>query len=67
VPAVEGAWLWITDIEVLRLHYAYTLKAWYDRCAVQEDAITALYDARFYRMWSSIWRRRGAPLPMMAI
>jgi cyclopropane-fatty-acyl-phospholipid synthase len=50
VPAVEGAWLWITDIEVLRLHYAYTLKAWYDRCAVQEDAITALYDARFYRM-----------------
>ena len=51
VPAVEGAWLWITDIEVLRLHYAYTLKAWYDRCAVQEDAITALYDARFYRMW----------------
>ena len=51
VPAVERAWLWITDIEVLRLHYAYTLKAWYDRCAVQEDAITALYDARFYRMW----------------
>ena len=51
VPAVEGAWLWITDIEVLRLHYAYTLKAWYDRCAEQEDAITALYDARFYRMW----------------
>ena len=51
VPAVERAWLWITDIEVLRLHYAHTLKAWYDRCAVQEDAITALYDARFYRMW----------------
>ena len=51
VPAVERAWLWITDIEVLRLHYAYTMKAWYDRCAVQEDAITALYDARFYRMW----------------
>ena len=51
VPAVERAWLWITDIEVLRLHYAHTLKAWYDRCAAQEDAITALYDARFYRMW----------------
>lgn len=50
VPAVERAWLWITDIEVLRLHYAHTLKAWYDRCAAQEDAITALYDARFYRM-----------------
>lgn len=51
VPAVERAWLWITDIEVLRLHYAHTLKAWYDRCAAQEAAITALYDARFYRMW----------------
>jgi cyclopropane-fatty-acyl-phospholipid synthase len=51
VPAVERAWLWITDIEVLRLHYAHTLKAWYDRCAAQEAAITAVYDARFYRMW----------------
>ena len=51
VPAVERAWLWITDIEVLRLHYAHTLKAWYDRCAKQEAAITAIYDARFYRMW----------------
>ncbi len=51
VPAVERAWLWITDIEVLRLHYAHTLKAWYDRCAAQEAAITSLYDGRFYRMW----------------
>jgi len=51
VPAVEQAWLWITDIEVLRLHYAHTLKAWYDRCAAQEVEITRLYDARFYRMW----------------
>lgn len=51
VPAVERAWLWITDIEVLRLHYAHTLKAWYDRCAAQEAAISAIYDGRFYRMW----------------
>ncbi|MEN9933403.1 MAG: hypothetical protein RIS17_1976 [Pseudomonadota bacterium] len=51
VPAVERAWLWISDIEVLRLHYAHTLKAWYDRCAAQEAAITAIHDARFYRMW----------------
>jgi cyclopropane-fatty-acyl-phospholipid synthase len=51
VPAVERAWLWISDVEVLRLHYAHTLKAWYDRCAAQEAAITAIYDARFYRMW----------------
>ncbi len=51
VPAVERAWLWITDIEVLRLHYGWTLKAWYDRCAAREADITQLYDARFYRMW----------------
>jgi cyclopropane-fatty-acyl-phospholipid synthase len=51
VPAIERAWLWITDVEVLRLHYAHTIKCWYDRCAVQEAAITTLYDARFFRMW----------------
>ncbi len=51
VPAIERAWLWITDIEVLRLHYAHTLKAWHDRCAAREAEITALYDARFFRMW----------------
>jgi cyclopropane-fatty-acyl-phospholipid synthase len=51
VPAIEKAWLWITDIEVLRLHYAWTLKAWYDRCAAQQAKIEALYDSRFYRMW----------------
>jgi cyclopropane-fatty-acyl-phospholipid synthase len=51
VPAVERAWLWISDIEVLRLHYAHTLKAWYDRCAAQEAHITEIYDARFFRMW----------------
>jgi cyclopropane-fatty-acyl-phospholipid synthase len=51
VPAVERAWLWITDVEVLRLHYAHTLKAWHDRCAAKQAEIEALYDARFYRMW----------------
>ncbi len=51
VPAIERAWLWITDVEVLRLHYARTIRAWYVRCAAQEAAITRLYDSRFYRMW----------------
>jgi cyclopropane-fatty-acyl-phospholipid synthase len=51
VPAIEKAWLWITDIEVLRLHYAWTLKAWYDRCAANQTEIVQLYDGRFYRMW----------------
>jgi len=52
VPAAERAWLWITDIEVLRLHYAYTLRDWYARTLAAREAIEALYDARFFRMWT---------------
>ena len=51
VPAVEKAWLWITDIEILRLHYAHTIRHWYDRCAARRAEIESLYDERFYRMW----------------
>jgi cyclopropane-fatty-acyl-phospholipid synthase len=51
MPAVEKAWLWITDIEVLRLHYAHTIRHWYDRCEARQAEIVALYDERFYRMW----------------
>ena len=51
VPAVEKAWMWITDIEVLRLHYAHTIRHWYDRCEAKKPEIVALYDERFYRMW----------------
>jgi cyclopropane-fatty-acyl-phospholipid synthase len=50
-PAAEQARLWITDIEMLRLHYAFTLTHWYDRVAASRDAIVALYDERFFRMW----------------
>jgi cyclopropane-fatty-acyl-phospholipid synthase len=41
-----------TDIEQLRLHYAYTLKHWHDRVVASRDAIVAMYDERFYRMWT---------------
>lgn len=51
VPAIEKAWMWITDIEVLRLHYAHTIRHWYDRCEAKRSEIVALYDERFYRMW----------------
>jgi cyclopropane-fatty-acyl-phospholipid synthase len=40
-----------TDVETLRLHYAYTLRQWYLRTVANRDAIIAMYDARFYRMW----------------
>lgn len=49
--AVEDARLWITDVEVLRLHYAYTLSHWYRRVVAAKDDIVALYDERFFRMW----------------
>ena len=48
----EGLRMYCTDVEVLRLHYALTLDAWYDRTAAAKDAIVALYDERFYRMWT---------------
>lgn len=51
VAAVERAGLWITDIEILRLHYAETLVEWTRRFRANRDAIKKLYDERFYRMW----------------
>ena len=51
MPHIERAGLYVTDLEVLRLHYAETLRAWEARCEVARDDIIALYDERFYRMW----------------
>jgi len=41
-----------TDIEVLRLHYALTLREWYRRTVEAREQIVALYDERFFRMWT---------------
>jgi cyclopropane-fatty-acyl-phospholipid synthase len=51
VPVVEKTGMYITDIEILRLHYAETLKAWSQRFAANRDKIAKLYDERFCRMW----------------
>jgi cyclopropane-fatty-acyl-phospholipid synthase len=51
LPAVERAGLIVTDIEILRLHYAKTLQAWYDRFQAKRVEMAALYDERFCRMW----------------
>lgn len=51
MSAVEQNRLWATDIECWRLHYAYTLRHWYDRFRTHEDEARALYDDRFARMW----------------
>jgi cyclopropane-fatty-acyl-phospholipid synthase len=50
-PVVERTGLFITDIEILRLHYAETLKAWRARFNANRERIRALYDERFCRMW----------------
>ena len=51
VPHVERAGLWVTDIEILRLHYAETLREWRRRFNANRDKIAKLYDERFCRMW----------------
>jgi cyclopropane-fatty-acyl-phospholipid synthase len=48
---IERAWLWPTDIEVWRMHYAWTLEHWLKRCRARKADIVALYDERFFRMW----------------
>ena len=51
LPAIERAGLWVTDIEILRLHYAETLARWRRRFLANRDTIAALMDERFCRMW----------------
>lgn len=50
-PEIEDSGLGITDVEVLRLHYAKTLRLWRERFAACRDQAVALYDERFCRMW----------------
>lgn len=49
--ATERTGLWVSDMEVLRLHYAHTLRHWRERFAANRDKAAALYDERFCRMW----------------
>jgi len=51
LPAIERAGLLVNDIEILRLHYAETLKAWRGRFVARREEAVRLYDERFARMW----------------
>jgi cyclopropane-fatty-acyl-phospholipid synthase len=51
LPAVERAGLYVTDIEILRLHYADTLRAWRERFMANRAEVARIHDERFCRMW----------------
>jgi cyclopropane-fatty-acyl-phospholipid synthase len=51
LPHIEKSGLYVTDIEILRLHYAETLREWGKRFAANRHRAKAVYDERFCRMW----------------
>ncbi len=51
LPAIERAGLYVTDVEILRLHYADTLRAWRERFMANRAEAARIHDERFCRMW----------------
>ena len=51
LPAIERAGFLVTDIEILQLHYAETLRAWRERFLAHRDEVVRIYDQRFVRVW----------------
>ncbi|HET8729130.1 MAG TPA: cyclopropane-fatty-acyl-phospholipid synthase family protein [Alphaproteobacteria bacterium] len=51
LPSIERMGLMVTDIEILRLHYAETLRHWRQRFLANLDRVKEIYDERFCRMW----------------
>jgi cyclopropane-fatty-acyl-phospholipid synthase len=51
LTAIEKSGLLVTDIEILRLHYAETLKVWRQRFLAHREEVERIYDQRFVRMW----------------
>ena len=51
LPAIERSGLLVTDMEILRLHYAETLKNWRARFLAHREEIERIYEQRFVRMW----------------
>ncbi len=51
LAAIEESGLWLADVEILRLHYAETLKVWQRRFQANRAKISELFDERFCRMW----------------
>ena len=48
---IEKSGLVISDIEVLRMHYAHTLRHWKERFSGEKDRVLQMFDEKFFRMW----------------
>ena len=48
---IEDSGLIISDLEVLRMHYAHTLRHWKERFLSKKEIVLEMFDERFYRMW----------------
>ncbi len=48
---IEKSGLIISDLEILRTHYAHTLRNWRERCIENKSKITQMFDEKFFRMW----------------
>jgi len=48
---IEKSGLVISDIEVLRMHYAYTLRHWKERFLSKKKEVLEMFDEKFFRMW----------------
>lgn len=51
MQSIERSGLWVTDIEILRLHYAKTLRMWEERFQSKRNKVAEMFDERFCRMW----------------
>ncbi|MEE2769872.1 MAG: cyclopropane-fatty-acyl-phospholipid synthase family protein [Pseudomonadota bacterium] len=51
VRPIEKSGLIISDVEVLRMHYAHTLRNWHDRFVAKKDTVLDMFDEKFFRMW----------------
>ena len=48
---IENSGLIISDMEVLRMHYAHTLRNWKERFIGKKDEVLTMFDEKFFRMW----------------
>ncbi len=51
IGPIEKSGLIISDLEVLRMHYAHTLRNWKERCIKNKSSIIEMFDEKFFRMW----------------